>query len=1059
MTLIFLTMILSICIFGSIPILGNINQKENSKRTTCFLWILFGSAALLRLFCAAISHGFDNDTACFAAWSERVYQVGFKQFYSPDVFTDYPPGYILLLWPIGAIRNLLNITYYSGLHLILLRLPAILCDLGCGALLYKESRKKFAGFIPLLLAAVYLFNPAVILNSSVWGQVDSVYTILLVLMCLCMIRGNMPLAYLCFFPGLLIKPQVLIFAPILFAGFLDQVIFHKFTVKKLLINIGAGVFSLLLTFILVLPFGAEAVVKQYMGTVTSYPYAAVNACNFWGMLGKNWASQTETFLGISYKAYGMAAIVLTVIGVLLYSIRHRKNRTKYPLLCGILMACIFVFSVRMHERYLYPAVILLLFAILYCPSKKLYFSYCGLSLLHFLNAADVLFFYDPTAYDARKPLIILVSAGTVAMLFFLLYSVHVCANGKALPDKELLFSAGGTGKCFAAMKERFLSPVKPAPSAPKVKYSKADLLIVAALTLAYAWLAFTDLGDKAAPQTEYALNAGESLTFTFDMNKGELPARLTSFVALPNDITFEVSGKYEIDSDWTYLGTMDVGSVFTWMTTDIPGMGTFLYSPDIPGDYFTLRLTLLTQKATLLEFHFTDIENFNAYPMNTDAYAALFDEHSLVPLRSTFRNGMYFDEIYHARTAYEFIKGENTYEFTHPPLGKILISLGIRLFGMVPFGWRFVGTLFGVLMVPLAYLFGKELIGETYAGILTCILYTFDFMHFTQSRLSTIDVYISFFVILMYFFMWRYSRQSFYDTPTEKTWIPLGLCGISMGLGVASKWTGVYAGLGLAVIFFALLFLRYREYAYVKANAKDSKENRRLMKRFQPAAMQTLIFCVIFFAVIPFFIYLLSYIPFRDGTDSGLFARMWHNQQAMLNYHSGLDATHPYSSHWYEWPVMVRPMWYYSGIVTGVWGEGGLREGISAFGNPLVWWIGIPAFFYMIYLAAKQKDRTAAFLIVGYLAQYLPWFAVTRVTFIYHYFPSVIFVVLMITYSLAQLKPKMKPGSFYLLLTVYCLLVILLFTLFLPVLSGQPVEAAFVDKYLRWFKSWVLAAS
>ena len=35
------------------------------------------------------------------------------------------------------------------------------------------------------------------------------------------------------------------------------------------------------------------------------------------------------------------------------------------------------------------------------------------------------------------------------------------------------------------------------------------------------------------------------------------------------------------------------------------------------------------------------------------------------------------------------------------------------MFGMTPFGWRFMGVLFGVLMLPLLYLFVKNLFGKT----------------------------------------------------------------------------------------------------------------------------------------------------------------------------------------------------------------------------------------------------------------------------------------------------------------------------------------------------------
>ena len=123
----------------------------------------------------------------------------------------------------------------------------------------------------------------------------------------------------------------------------------------------------------------------------------------------------------------------------------------------------------------------------------------------------------------------------------------------------------------------------------------------------------------------------------------------------------------------------------------------------------------------------------------------------------------------------------------------------------------------------------------------------------------------------------------------------------------------------------------------------------------------------------------------------------------------------------------------------------------------------------MVYLWAKKKDRTAAFLLTGYLAQYLPWFFVTRITFIYHYFPSVAFVVLMIVHSIARWQdaldktPSGRSGrgkklSFYTAVFLYGAIAFGLFLLFYPVLSGQPVEASYVAGCLRWFKSWVLTA-
>ena len=81
------------------------------------------------------------------------------------------------------------------------------------------------------------------------------------------------------------------------------------------------------------------------------------------------------------------------------------------------------------------------------------------------------------------------------------------------------------------------------------------------------------------------------------------------------------------------------------------------------------------------------------------------------------------------------------YETTHPPLGKDLIMVGVALFGMTGFGWRFSGTLFGVLLVPLAWCFARRLTRKRWIGAVAGVLLALDFMRFAQSRIATIDIY------------------------------------------------------------------------------------------------------------------------------------------------------------------------------------------------------------------------------------------------------------------------------------------------------------------------------
>lgn len=627
----------------------------------------------------------------------------------------------------------------------------------------------------------------------------------------------------------------------------------------------------------------------------------------------------------------------------------------------------------------------------------------------------------------------------------------------------------------------------PCPSRKAVPLRLADLFCVLIITAVYSCFALYDLGDRQAPITSYDMMQNQSIELSFE---GNAPCELWYYIAPWHSRTFHLEGKTDADTQWSPLEDITLKNVFTWQKQPLDGVSTHL------------RFTLTETQASLLEWVFLDKAGRILTPGFSVSCENLFDETSLFPdlsaalsLRAglsalaeasgvsagsnlqvfpeagSFRNSMYFDEIYHGRTAYEFLHGLTSYENTHPPLGKILISLGISIFGMNPFGWRIIGTLLGIAMVPVLYLFAKRIWQSIPLAALAALLFAFDFMHFAQTRIATIDVYVVFFVILMYYFMYQYAALSFYDTSLKKTLLPLGTCGICMGLGIASKWTGIYAGAGLALIFFSVLYRRYREYLYAKKTPSGSTcgiPHAYILESFFPCARRTVCFCLVFFVAIPAAIYLLSYLPFRDYSGSGLLARMLRNQTTMFSYHSSLNATHDFSSPWYEWPVISRPIWFYSHVVTKT-ATGGLREGISSFGNPAVWWPGIPAALYMVYLWAKKKDRTAAFLLTGYLAQYLPWFFVTRITFIYHYFPSVAFVVFMIVHSMAQWQDSLdktpsgrsgmgKKPSFYMAVFLYGFIVFCLFLLFYPVLSGQPVDASYVAGYLRWFKSWVLTA-
>ncbi len=1030
------------------------SAEDEQKVGMSFLVLFFVAAFLLRIVAAVIYKGYEADLNCFIGWSSMIYENGIGAFYKLDAFTDYPPGYMYVLYVLGFLRSVFHIDSASVVTILLTKLPAILADMATGFLVFKIASKRIRVIGAALLSGIFLLTPSIILDSAIWAQVDSVFTLCIVLMCYLVTEKKLIPAYFVFALGILIKPQSLIFTPVLIYAIIDQVFIEarkNNTPERFrtlfFTNLIYGVLAIAMIGVLMLPFGFHDALKQYTETLGSYPSASVNAYNFWTMLGQNWQPQTNQFLGITYQTWGTFFIVLIVITSAVIHFKSKEYQSKYYFVAAFIVTAMFSLSVRMHERYVYPALALLLLAYAVRPRKKIFSAYLLVGVVSFCNMAYSMLFYDPSHFDREDSFPIGVGVLCMILLAYLVYvSVECYIKYRSAAEESELLAEDAK---IPEWRRKLQSDHVIHPTVTLAKMVKIDFIIMGAITLIYAIVAFYNLGNLKAPQTTYSfVENGEAV---FDFGQEVEIRTVWDYLGYENNPKYTVAATNDINGGWTEVYTdsnpWDSGSVFCWNKTDAT----------IRGRYVKIAPNSATSKDSMIEFVFQDAQGNSLVPVNADDYATLFDEQDLFEGRQSWSNGTYFDEIYHARTAYEMIHHLYCYENTHPPLGKILIAIGVLIFGMVPFGWRFMGTLFGVLMLPIFYVFAKKLFRETWIASLTTILFAFDFMHFTQTRIATIDVFVTLFIILAYYFMYCYTKKNFYDSAFRSTLIPLGLCGIAMGLSWASKWTGIYASAGLCVLFFISMGQRFREYIYAVKHRGGSSEgisHDSIAQNFHKLFFKTIGFCCIFFVIVPALIYTLSYIPFNDGTigtpeERGVVGRMLENQKTMYNYHSNLDATHPYSSTWYEWPIMKRPIWYFSGEITPQ-----LREGISAFGNPAVWWVGIPAFLFVLFLIAKKRDEDAGYLAIGYLSQYLPWVFIGRVVFIYHYFPSVPFVAMMIGYCIKRIvdwKPKIKP-VFY----VYTGIAVVLFIMFYPVISGKAVNPDYVKHYLKWFESWVL---
>ena len=1061
---------------GASLLLMRLDERVDGMRNRVLFLIACGGALLIRLAFAVSVRGYPNDMSCFISWADRMFRVGPWRFYA-EGFCDYPPGYMLLLWPVGALRALFGISAEGGASWLSVKLLPIACDFAGAYLMHRLVRERLNERTADILCLVYLINPAAILDCGLWGQVDSVLTLALVAAVYLVISGKWTAGMVTFAAAILIKPQALLFAPVGLIALLDEIRRSEEkgrTALRLFGGMGIAVLAALLVslpFCLGLKTGPVSwLVGQYRSTLGNYNYITINAANLYALLGMNWRSLDKVGFLASFSWFMYAASFLFAVYLVVMDGRSRSGHGKRRLflVCAVVMSLLFAFGAKMHERYLFPVMLMLLMAYAYDQDARILLAFVLCTVALFLNSALVLQDHDlPTANSAVDATRRLLSGG-ISVLTLLNAALltwtgwDLCVRSHELPLSHVL-TAPKDARVYERRTRGTMRPVLFREDA-HLHMRGVDYLLMAVITLVYSLVAFVNLGDLKAPETSWISTRGEEAV-TFDLGS-EQTFHLTYYGGICNS-TFTVSTSTD-GVQWSEeeLAIYKQGEIFKWLwftpaEMDEEGNFTRLNAgyPMLTARYVRLK----AQKAGLVlsEVGFLT-EAGEALPVmgiiasggSPDASydpAALIDEQDTVPARPSYLNSMYFDEIYHGRTGYEFLHGMTAYETTHPPLGKVLIMLGIRIFGMTPFGWRFMGALFGVLMLPVMYLLIKQLLKKTEFAAVGTFLLAVDSMHFTQTRIATIDTYGVFFILLMYLFMFRYIQMNFYFDSFGKTLIPLGLSGLAMGLGVASKWICVYAGIGLAVLFAYTMVRRYLEYRQAMRSGGHSRAEVAARKHFWQYFWQTGAACVVFFIIIPLIIYYFSYYWYMAPRGGLSIARVWDSQKFMLDYHKRLtNDTHAFMSKWYEWPLIVRPIWYYSG--TGFMPQG-MISSISCMGNPAVWWGGLLALIFVaVHLIRGKGDRTHLYLVIAFLAQYLPWVLVPRSTFIYHYFASVPFIIVCITVFMRWLQQRRVRG-FRIIVGSYMVVALLLFIMFYPLESGMPVARAYAQ-YLRWF-NWI----
>jgi dolichyl-phosphate-mannose--protein O-mannosyl transferase len=472
---------------------------------------------------------------------------------------------------------------------------------------------------------------------------------------------------------------------------------------------------------------------------------------------------------------------------------------------------------------------------------------------------------------------------------------------------------------------------------------------------------------------------------------------------------------------------------------------------------------------------------------------------------------LFFDENYYAKAGCIFIGGsdqtckvdsnderywrDNKWDvgsWVHPPLGKWMIGMGEKVFGVTSFGWRFSSALAGTAIVTLVAVIVQMLFGSALWTFVAGLLLAVESLNVVLSRSALLDIHLEFWVVVAFLFLlldrrWIGRRSPPEPEPDPQTgsaddtpggpdrvvpgrarsrvafplWRPWRFAaGIALGAAFSVKWSGAMAVVGALILSVA--------WETARRHRGDVSMRRALAR----AVRQESLGLIVAFVVLPVAVYMVVYVPWFNHFGWS-FKDWWENQTAMLAYHRSLKTTaldvatnaytptHPYYSRAWTWLFMLRPVNFYSRDV------GSDIAQVLAVGNPAIFWASLWAVPFVVLMWLRRRDWRAGFIVMPLLAQYLPWFLVTRPQFFFYVAPITPFMVLAIAYVMRDLASativlrepdggtvESSRHPYQPFVWGYVLLAVGLFLWFWPVLTGSPISRTAWQARV-WFRGWI----
>jgi Gpi18-like mannosyltransferase/predicted membrane-bound dolichyl-phosphate-mannose-protein mannosyltransferase len=455
-------------------------HASHLKKAAALLAVLL----ILKTIALLLFSGYQTDVSTYEAWGLQLAQSGPASMYQPGYFLDYPPGYLYALGAAGAIARAVGATG-SELRMII-GAPALVADFALGLLIFSLMWRiagKAGGWVGMLCFAL---NPALLFDTVVWVQTDSAFTLAMLLSAVMLMDGELEAGWGLAALAALIKPQALSLLPVLAVWTLMRADWQHW--------VRAGLAFIAVTAVTAAPFqvGHEWswLPDLYLSTAAYYHETSVNAFNFIALLGGLRVSDSETLFGWSYFAIGMS-LLIPLYGFALWLLARNPVRRNFLFASFIAIFGFFIFAPRMHERYVYPAVVFAIAVAFESRAMLAVFSILTFTclsnlvdVLHILNAHTFL----PT-HDAFAMIISLVNL----LLFFA--AAYCYARGANAADTA---PAIQLDQWLAAASAYFRKA--PARRIPREQYFAhfdwltADTMALIALVGAAAILRFWHLG-------------------------------------------------------------------------------------------------------------------------------------------------------------------------------------------------------------------------------------------------------------------------------------------------------------------------------------------------------------------------------------------------------------------------------------------------------------------------------------------------------------------------------------------------------------------------------------